>query len=252
MNLNQFIEDLDRLVDKIHHLYPNSRLFLLGHSWGGCLGTAYLTDSLRQSKIAGWIDVAGAHNNIKGDSLSAEWVKDFAHQKIALGEEVRYWKHALRWYDKHPRFASDAMGHYNFVRKSKGYQFVEGDSLGLNPCYTTRDLLRSPLGYAAYYLNYYNTLNSLIISGLDLTPQMKNITLPSLIIWGDKDGIIPVEMAYEAYHAIGTDISKKDVIIFENTAHTIYYEQPYGFVKAVKEFLHSNSTRKSFVKYPII
>lgn len=251
MNLGQFIEDLDVLIDKIQTLYPTSQVYLMGHCWGGGFGTAYLADTTRQSKITGWIDVAGAHNNPKGDSLSAAWVKNYAKEKIVKGEQVRYWKRAISWYDKNSRFASNALGHYNFVRKSHGYQYAEGDSLGVFPCYTNMDIIRKPFSYAAYYLNYYSTLNKFIISDIDLTPQMKNITLPSLIIWGDKDGLIPVAMASEAYHALGTSGSKKQLVIFENTAHTIYYEQPTRFVIAVKEFVYSNAC-KTIAKHTII
>jgi pimeloyl-ACP methyl ester carboxylesterase len=170
MNLNQFIEDLDVLIDKIRNLYPTSQLFLMGHSWGGGFGTAYLTDPIRQSKIAGWIEVAGAHNNPKGDSLSAVWVKNHAKEKIMKGEHVQYWKRALKWYEKNPRFDSNAMAHYNFVRKSHGYQSVEGDSLGQYPGYVNIDILRRPVRYVAYYFNFYQTLNKFIISDIDLTP----------------------------------------------------------------------------------
>src|SRR6187402_810105 len=170
MNLNQFIEDLDVLINHIRRMYPQSHVFLMGHCWGGGFGTAYLTDSVRQSKISGWIDVAGAHNNPKGDSLSAEWVKSYALERIKKGEEVLYWKQALRWYDKNPVFPSNALSHYSFVRKSNGYQFVKGDSLGKYPCYTTQDIYKQPIKYASYYLNYLNTLNKFLISDIDLTP----------------------------------------------------------------------------------
>ena len=135
-----------------------------------------------------------------------------------------YWKQALRWYDKNPVFPSNALSHYSFVRKSNGYQFVKGDSLGKYPCYTTQDIYKQPIKYASYYLNYLNTLNKFLISDIDLTPSMKNITVPSLILWGTEDGLIPLAMATEAYNALGTDPSKKRLVIFENTAHTIYYE----------------------------
>ncbi len=241
MNLNQFVEDLNLLVDRIHNMHPHAQLFLMGHSWGGGFGTAYLMDSTRQSKITGWIDMAGAHNNPKGDSLSAEWVKDYANKKIKQGEKIRYWKRALRWYEKNPEFLSNAMRHYSFVRKSNGYQLVKGDTLGKYHCYNSHDLFKKPVKYVTYYLKYYKTLNRLLISDMDMTPSMKNITLPCLILWGNKDGIIPVAMAVEALDVLGTAPSEKKLVIFDKTAHTIYYEQSTLFVKAVKDFVLSTS-----------
>lgn len=239
MHLSQFIEDLDLLVDQLQNRYPRHKLFLMGHCWGGGLGTAYLTDSRRQSRITGWIDVAGAHNNPRSDSLSAEWVKSCARKKIRSGEDLEYWKKALRWYDANPHFPSNALGHYSFVRKLHGYQFAQGDSLGTFPGYTTAEIVRQPVRYASYYLNYYLTLNKFIISDIDLTPAMKNIYTPSLILWGKEDGLIPVQQAYEAYRSLGTPPASKRLIIFENTAHTIYYEQPTRFVIEVTDFIQA-------------
>ena len=247
MNLNQYIEDLDLLVDQLTYRYSASSIFLMGHCWGGGLGIAYLMNTQRQAKIAGWIDVAGAHNNPKGDSLSAEGVKKFAAKMIAGNKNACYWKRALLWYQCNPAFTSDQLMHYTYVRKSNGYQLVEGDSLGLFPCYTKKDLLLHPVRYIRYYANYYNTLTRFVISGINLTSEMHRITLPALIIWGEEDGLIPVAMAKEAYEVLGTNKEDKYLVTFENTAHTVYYEQPVKFVQSVKTFVdqytrHSNES----------
>ncbi|MFZ6012785.1 MAG: alpha/beta fold hydrolase [Bacteroidota bacterium] len=244
MSLDQFVEDLDVLIDRLKKLYPQVSIFLMGHCWGGGLGTAFLIDKDRQSKVAGWIDVAGAHNNPKGDSLSVAWVKAHAMKMISQNEDVQYWSRALKWYDENPSFKSDQLGHYQFVRKAHGYQLVEGDSLGLFPCYTQKDLLIRPVKYISYYLNYYNTLSKFIISDIDLTPHMHKITVPSLILWGKKDGLIPVPMAYEAYTALGTPEAQKHLVLMEETAHTIFYEQPQLFVMNIKQFINSYTGEK--------
>jgi pimeloyl-ACP methyl ester carboxylesterase len=245
MNLNQFIEDLDRVIDQLKLLYPTSEIFLMGHCWGGGLGTGYLIDEHHQSKVSGWIDIAGAHNNPKGDSLSAQWVKNYANNKIAANQDRRYWKKALNWYESNPSFTSSDLGHYSFVRKAHGYQKIKGDSLGQFPCYTTRDLFIKPHQYISYYTNYYTTLKRFIISDLNLTPQMSRIKIPSLILWGEKDGLIPVDMAIEAYQSLGTSVDKKELHIFLNTGHTIYYEQPVAFTTTVKDFIDRHKSKQS-------
>ncbi len=240
MNLNQFVEDLDILINQLQFLYPNTSIFLMGHCWGGALATAYLGDKERQTKVAGWINVAGAYNNPLGDSLSVKWVKKYAEQMINKNEDAKYWQGALRWYKKNPTFTSAQLKHYTYVSKSHGYQRIEGDSLGQFPCYTKRDLLLHPFQYAGYYLNYYHTLNNFIISDIDLTQKMRNISLPSLIIWGEMDGLIPVEMAFKAYDALATCPEDKELCIMPNTAHTVFYEQPIQFVGVVKSFINAH------------
>lgn len=250
MNLKQFVSDLDMLINYLHFLYPNSSLFLMGHCWGGALATAYLGDYVRQTKIAGWINVAGAYNNPKSDSLSAIRVKNYAKQMIRKKENETYWQYALQWYKKNPTFTSAQLTHYTFVKESFGYQRIEGDSLGQFPCYTMRDLLLRPAQYIGYYLNYYRALNNFIISDIDLTTEMKNIKIPSLIIWGELDGLIPVEMAHHAYRALATIPESKELHILPNTAHTVFYEQPVVFSETVKRFIthHQKAKNQILVK----
>jgi len=244
LTLEQSVEDIDLLIDQLKIQFPASSIFLMGHCWGGGLGTAYLLDKTRQAKISGWIDVAGAHNNPKGDSLSMEWVKQYARNQIASDKEVGYWKNALKWYDKHPDFSSEALGHYLFVRKSHGYLKHEADSLGVYPGYKVKDLAKIPGEYIGYYLNYYQTLSKYIVSEYDFTDAMKEIEIPALVIWGRNDGLIPVTMGYEAFDALGTPCEEKQLVVFENTAHTVFYEQPVEFTKAVKSFINTFAPRK--------
>lgn len=78
--VEQFVQDLDVIVNAISIKYNSPEIFLLGHSWGGCLGTAYLIDPERQSKIRGWIEVDGAHNWKKGEVLAREYVMQYARE----------------------------------------------------------------------------------------------------------------------------------------------------------------------------
>jgi pimeloyl-ACP methyl ester carboxylesterase len=240
MNLLQYIDDLDALVDQLKITYLGSKLYLMGHCWGGGFGVAYLIDPTRQAKIAGWIDVAGAHNNPRGDSLSVEWVKAYAHKMVRKGKDVSYWKRALRWYRNNPAFTSDKLSHYGFVRRSSGYQLVHGDTLGKFPGYTKTDLLFRPITFISYYSNYYKTLSSFLISDINLTPLMHKIKIPSLIIWGENDGLIPLPMACEAFESLGTPRAEKQLIMLPDTGHTVYYEQPILFTHAVKAFIKNH------------
>jgi pimeloyl-ACP methyl ester carboxylesterase len=237
LNLHQFVEDLDMLIDHIETMYPGMNLFLMGHCWGGALATAYLADEHRQNKITGWIMIGGAYNNPKGDSLSMEWVKAHARTMIERGEQVRYWRSSIRWYDRNPGFSSAQLRHYNFVRKANGYQLVKGDSLGIYPCYTNKDILKKPDQFVGYNLNYYRTLKRFVISDIDLSHQLSLIKIPFLVFWGSEDGLIPVELGREAYEKAGASPEHKLLIVYEEVAHTIYYEHPTGFSKGVAGFI---------------
>jgi proline iminopeptidase len=244
LTLDQYTDDLDHVVDHLKRRMPDHSIFLMGHCWGGALGTAYLSEPVHHAKVTGWIDVAGAHNNPLGDSLSMEWVKAFAREKILKGEQKKYWEQALKWYQLNPEFTSADVPHYMFIKKAHGYVLNESDDNGIYPGYNSSDLMYSPFQFLRYYLNYRKILNGFIISDIDLTASMKNITIPSLIMWGKKDGLIPLPMALEAYKALGTNKKNKTIVVFDNAAHTSYYEQPEAFAKTVKQFVNNVQKRE--------
>jgi proline iminopeptidase len=239
LNLDQFVEDLDKLVDLLRYKYHEPEIFLMGHSWGGCLGTAYLTDDKRQDKIRGWIEIDGAHNNPMGDDLSLLWITNYARAEIAKGVDVDLWTYALGWYAKNPDFTSDQMEHYAFLEKAQAYVYdlsVKRDPAKF-PYYSIGYVFNSPADVAASLTNYNRVITKFVISDIDLTSNMSKITIPSLIIWGKQDGVIPYAMAQQAHDALGTSTSQKEIVTLMNSAHFGYYEQPETFASAVKLFV---------------
>ncbi len=239
LTLSQFVEDLDKLVDLVKAKYNNPRIFLMGHSWGGCLGTAYLIDPSHQNKIRGWIEVDGAHDNPKADSLSLNWITNYASGKVAVNEEVTFWNYVLDWYRKNPDFTTDQLEHYAFVEKAHGY--IHDPSVKRTPAefpgFSVSYVFNSPADMGMALTNYKTVISNFIISDIDLTSGMKNINLPSLIIWGVYDGIIPAPMAVEAYNALGTSSSDKKIVLLGNSGHVGFYEEPEIFVNAVRQFV---------------
>lgn len=61
--------------------------------------------------------------------------------------------------------------------------------------------------------------------------------MPTLIIWGDKDHIIPVEHAYDAHAAIpGSRLE-----IFEGCNHFPHAEEPERFVEVLRDFVDTTT-----------
>lgn len=59
--------------------------------------------------------------------------------------------------------------------------------------------------------------------------------LPTLIVWGERDGIIPVAHAHEAHQAMPTS----QTVIFEESGHFPHVEEPARFTKALIGFLET-------------
>jgi len=67
--------------------------------------------------------------------------------------------------------------------------------------------------------------------------NLRDITQPTLILWGDRDRIIPVELAYFAKKRIrGSELH-----IFKDCGHIPFYERPEEFNKLTREFLSVSS-----------
>ncbi len=66
-----------------------------------------------------------------------------------------------------------------------------------------------------------------------LKKRIHRIKAPTLIVWGERDGIVPTPYAYEFQKRI----PGSEVVIIPETAHMPMFEKPEEFTKIVLEFL---------------
>jgi len=238
--MEQFVEDLERLVILIRHKYNNPSLFLMGHSWGGMLGTAFLTTPINQTYISGWIGVVGPHNIQDMVQYQIEWVFARAKDQIDLGKDVNHWERELAWYDSNPGRLS-IYGTDNFRRHRRNISSLNGVVYDPStiPGTPVSWIFISPyvLPHPSLQLNQHMLLtnNRLDWENINLTHEMYRITIPSLLLWGRHDGVIPVAIGYEAYTLMGSE--NKYLYIFEYSAHNPPVEEPELFVETVRRFI---------------
>lgn len=67
----------------------------------------------------------------------------------------------------------------------------------------------------------------------DKTAKIKDLTMPTLIIWGDKDLLIPLEVGEKFHAALPNDT----LVVFKNLGHTPMEEDAEKTVAVVKDFL---------------
>lgn len=93
----QFVEGLDLVVEGIKLRHNNPGIVIYGVSWGGALGSAYLSTGNYQDKITGFICVNSGHNLLEGIPKSVVFVKEYAQIQIDNGIDVDYWIEARDW-----------------------------------------------------------------------------------------------------------------------------------------------------------
>ncbi|HXO02756.1 MAG TPA: alpha/beta hydrolase [Stellaceae bacterium] len=69
-----------------------------------------------------------------------------------------------------------------------------------------------------------------------LAKWLHRITVPSLLVWGDKDGLVPPEFG-EAYRAA---IPGSRLVVLEHAGHAPFDEQKDAFLATFRDFLHAN------------
>lgn len=251
LNAEETSKDLQSVIEVINHKYSPNSVFIMGHSWGGVLTTAFLGNvPERQDLVNGWILVDGGHNWSLGQELSVAWVKDKAQSFIDGNEPSRFdnehWREVLEWYEDNPLGDWDNSSSMSWIRKhvvyvdeADGYFLPENRDEVNEKTFGENGLgLQNTLGFYGAWAWFTNGNPPIWDSQKEITTdKMHNITVPTLITWGRHDGILPVELAQDAYDRISTHESDKSIIIYEQTAHSPMYEETIKFNQDVASFI---------------
>ena len=72
---------------------------------------------------------------------------------------------------------------------------------------------------------------------INYTPELGNITIPALMLWGAEDGVVPAPVADYVYEHLGTDPSRKEVVKIPECCHGPQNETPETFYYEVSRFV---------------
>jgi proline iminopeptidase len=236
--VEQFVEDLDLVIDALKERHQNAKIVFYGISWGGALGSAYLSTGDHQNKVAGFINMDSGHNLIEGLPKSVVFVKNYAQEQIDNDVDVSYWTEARDWCATVPDMTipenyfkyDDYLINTNAYRKDPN-QKVKG------PDVDAKGVMNSYLSLAIFFNGGYLAKRFNILE-LNLSPQMAKIKIPTLVIWGRHDGVNTIEMGYDAFNSIGgPNFEDKEMVILENSAHEGYIEEQELFSAAFRDFV---------------
>lgn len=88
----------------------------------------------------------------------------------------------------------------------------------------------------ALWVNSARAIGDMLFEGGDLTEdEMRQIELPTLVVWGAEDKVFPVENAQR----LAADIEGAEIHIIENAGHLPQIEQSAEFLEAVLPFLQT-------------
>lgn len=238
VSVKQMVDDLQALVFALKFNYGSDiSVFLMGHSWGGSLGTAYMITGENQYDVDGWIEVDGAHDIPLLNKEALKMFRRIGAAEILSLNNVSFWTEMIS-------FAATAeIGGISIEEggeiNSRAYE-AEGmiDDIEFSGCGGgLRPLLFSPSNLVTSGISGNNTSSLLLNEAetLAYTSRLKDIKQPCLFLWGKYDFVVPPALGESAYNNVGTE--DKELIIFENSGHSPMDNEPDAFVEAVKTFV---------------
>lgn len=232
-------EDVLALVKVIRHKYGNSsRFFLLGHSWGGTLGTAVLLK--RQADFLGWIEIDGLHNP-KG--MYQEYISNFkriATAQIKIGNSVNFWQGTVKLVNEvAPQYKQEDF--FKMNRKAFRAEKKLTDDKVINKVRNNSNLLYNYNFVTALWsggLTQSLLIDQGLLKDVSYTNRLSEIKIPSLILWGKHDVVVPPTFAHEAYDSLGS--STKKIVLFEKSGHEPMFSEGNQFADELILFMDTN------------
>ncbi|WP_299433241.1 alpha/beta hydrolase [uncultured Maribacter sp.] len=239
INIDIMAEDVLALVKVIKHKYGNdSRFFLMGHSWGGALGPATLLKD--QTDFLGWIDVDGSHNP---KSMYLEYIANFkrvAAEQITAGNETQYWESLIELTNTvAPEYNMEDMRKLNSEAFKAEEKLADTNVINENVESDENTILKYNL--LTLFWNMANTQSILdedLFQNITFKDRLKEIKVPSLILWGKYDMVVPIRYAQDSYDNLGA--SNKKLVIFEKSGHSPMATEPDLFAEEVITFIRDN------------
>jgi pimeloyl-ACP methyl ester carboxylesterase len=241
--ITNYIDDLDKLVDLIHAKYgQNKKVYLLGHSWGGTLTAAYLTNAARAAKVAGWIELDGAHDFGNNTLVHQRILDESGRQKLLAGANQSRWEEIHNAVSIiNPASPSDAqISQLNAIGFEMGTLLIDSIANDGGEFDAAKFTFNSAYNPLTATLNEMQT-NSWMFSDLktaNYTNQLDNLAIPSLFMWGRHDYVVPVESGIELYNRIQNP--DKTMVIFTASGHSPMSNQLSDFLDVLTGWLRSH------------
>ena len=196
---------------KVADHFGFDRFILIGHSMGGQIAT-YLAASLAPQRVRKLVSVDGV---VTGE-LSAV-VQNFKRLLIVVGQYIPSIYRLMGALCKSKTFACWAYNHWFYKPEELPFGDWEADRhYATNP-----DIAHSTA-------KAWKSLNA-----TDLTPLLKNITAPTLVIFGNQDGTVPVSQA----HLFKEQLPAAQLVLIDQCGHFPMYEKFDEYIAPLQKFL---------------
>lgn len=239
LNLDQMVEDLKKVIQVLKYRYGQDiSLFLLGHSFGGLLMTAFATKADYQTLINGLINVNGSHNYPLNETLTRNMLLTVGQQQLALNQNSEEWTDIINYCNSHS-------GNFTFnesVQLEKYAIDAEGFIPGVKqiniPAQILKYAIKNKYPLTSMLFNYIFSSNADLNKKLakkEFSSFLYKVTVPVLVLWGKYDFVCPQELGDDFFMKVSS--SEKSKIVSPVSGHNIMFQDEKLFCDAIAAFV---------------
>jgi pimeloyl-ACP methyl ester carboxylesterase len=246
LTLLQMTDDLKKVLQVIKARYgPSSKIFLLGHSYGGLLTSSFLTTGNNQSMVKGWISANGSHNYPLNDSLTREMLLRVGKQQIDSGINSTKWEKIVSYCTLHisgfSQEESEQFSKYGAEAETLFEEVIKIDEWKI----FENNALRYKWPLTSMLVNFLYSSEAGInkeLAKTEFSSSVYKITVPVLILFGQYDFICPKGLGDDLYSRINS--SDKKIVISPVSGHSIMFQDEVLFCREIDEFIRRVTMRE--------
>jgi len=226
MSVDQFVADLDAVVDLVRRRFHKDRVVLLGHSWGTAIGLLYAERF--PAKVAAYLGVGQVVDMPRGERASWEFARREAVRRDDRGALA-----ALDRIGPPPHSVKDMFVSRKWVERFGGTFHARRSTFGLIWAALNTDeanlvdLVKFGRGNRFSLDHLWSEFRALDLDGTVA------FEVPIGFLLGRHDWVVPSVLAAEYFTRLHAP--RKQLVWFEASAHNVPFEEPARFNQAVVE-----------------
>jgi pimeloyl-ACP methyl ester carboxylesterase len=230
MTVEQFISDLDELVDAVGQRLGSTRVAVFGHSWGSALGVLYAARF--PEKVAAYVGSGQVGDWAAGESASYEFALAEA-QRLGKRKAVK----KLRAIGPPPHTAESLWTQRMLLSRLEGGMGVKamwklGRAVLAGQESSIFDLPSTMSGFRFSLSAMWTEVSRLNL--IQLAPALE---MPVFFLLGRRDHWVPAEISVAYIDALTAP--SKQVIWFERSGHEPFVDEPAKFNAVLAELVRS-------------
>jgi pimeloyl-ACP methyl ester carboxylesterase len=246
MTLKTYGNDMKAVVLSLKKRYgEDTKVFIMGHSWGGLVTSQFMTDGNNQDLVQGWIFVDAVYDWDQSDKDCVTFVNQLADLEIALGKNVAKWdsiKNSANSFDLTATYTEKNYAVFQGNLFTAGLILYEEDYGKLELPIASPFTIFSHLRYylTTDFYGIYFAVNSDYSERLTIDARKQklglkipSITKPVLVVTGKKDIFVPPIHAKRFYDLL--PLGKKEYIELPKSYH--FFEEQELFVNSMVSFI---------------